>query len=170
MLPELLLTSVSSWGARRRRRIQGRAAACARPLGGDENLCGQLDALCGCFTSPGVAIPYDGALRRHRVTLRSPYVSDHCGPGPAAAYYGRRLGHAINMAGRLRSKVVSPPGEPVRWTSAIPTIISHSYSHASLSICTLARTPPGMPAWRTARMRLVNSRLLARHSCCRFIA
>ena len=38
-------------------------------VGGDDNLCAQLHALRGCFTSPGVATPSDGALRRHRHTL-----------------------------------------------------------------------------------------------------
>ena len=50
-------------------------------VGSNGNLCGQLHALRRCFTSPGVVTPSDGALRRHRHTLRSPDVGDHCGPG-----------------------------------------------------------------------------------------
>ena len=42
----------------------------ARDLfGGDGNLCAQLHMLRGCFTSPGVATPSGGALRRHPHTL-----------------------------------------------------------------------------------------------------
>ena len=48
---------------------------------GDVNFCGQLDALCGCFTSPVIATPSDGALWRHRHTLQSPDVGDHYGLG-----------------------------------------------------------------------------------------
>ena len=50
-------------------------------IGSDGNLCAKLHALRGCFTSPSIATPSDGALRRHRHTLQSPDVGDHCGPG-----------------------------------------------------------------------------------------
>lgn len=62
--------------------------------------------------------------------------------------------------------------EPAHRTAGMPTIISHSYSHASddtaqrvrlSSIHTPARMPPGMPAWQTAHMRPVNSHLLSWH-------
>ena len=38
-------------------------------IGSDGNLCAQLHALRGCFTSPGIATPSDGTLRRHPHTL-----------------------------------------------------------------------------------------------------
>ena len=37
--------------------------------GGDDNLCLHLHAVLQCFSSPGVATPPDGALRRHPHTL-----------------------------------------------------------------------------------------------------
>ena len=45
------------------------------------NLCAQLHALRGCFTSPGVATPSYGALWQHPHTLQSPDVGDHYGSG-----------------------------------------------------------------------------------------
>lgn len=40
-------------------------------VGSNGNLCTQLHALRRCFTSPGVATPSDGALRRHPHTLQA---------------------------------------------------------------------------------------------------
>ena len=39
-------------------------------VSGDDNLCAQLHVLRGCFTSPGVATPSGGVLRRHPRTLQ----------------------------------------------------------------------------------------------------
>jgi hypothetical protein len=68
-----------------------------------------------------------------------------------------------------------PPGEPMQRTARMPRLPSvHEAARMSPddtaqrtrlpSIHMPARTPPRLPAWWTARMRPVNSRLLTRHA------
>ena len=47
----------------------GASAAALHLIGGDGNLCLHIHAVLRCFSSPGVATPSDGALRRHPRTL-----------------------------------------------------------------------------------------------------
>ena len=64
MLPKLLLTSGSSWGGHNGvDEFKVVLLPVQDLVGGDGNLSGQLHALRGCFTSPGVATPSDGALQ-----------------------------------------------------------------------------------------------------------
>ena len=161
-MPELLLISSSGWGGGHDGADKVKVVLLpARDLvGGNGNLCAQLHALRGCFTNPGVTTPSGGALRRHPHTLQSLDIGDHCGPGVrppimaggSDAQLIRTSGSEAGCGQKLSCLPVSLRGGRLPF---LP-LFSHSYLHASLSIHTPTCTPPGMPAWRTARMRPVN--------------
>ena len=117
-------------------------------IGGNGKLCGQLHALCRCFTSPGVATRSDGALRQHRHTLRSPDVGDHCGPGVrppimaggSGAQLIRTSGSEAGCGQKLSRLPVSLrrgrlPFLPSFHTATRTPPRQYTHVHACLSVC-----------------------------------
>ena len=118
-------------------------------VGGDGNLCAQLHALRGCFTSPGVATPSDGALRRHPHTLQSPDVGDHCGPGVrppimaggSGAQLIRTSGSEAGCGQKLSRLPVSLRGRLLPFLPSFhtathtPPVNTHTCTHASRYAC-----------------------------------
>lgn len=112
-------------------------------VSGDGNLCLHIHVVLWCFSSPGVATPSDGALRWHPHTLTAlrtessvQDVREERGLCVWRGWECSRLGVLLIWSSGREAGVgqttCSPPGEPARWTYGIPTIISHSYCHASL--------------------------------------
>ena len=78
-MPELLLTSGSGWGGGTTAPMKSRSCCYSREtsLAATTTSVPSFTRCAGASPAPRRA----GALRRHRHTLQSPDVGDHCGPG-----------------------------------------------------------------------------------------